>query len=113
MGTWVAWAANSDKRQLMSIAFSGVPSPATCRSRQRTDTHWSSTLYGEIFVKGVPQESYPIYLRSVSLFDLVAVSSSRPTRRRAGARRGGQGWPHLGGHRRLGLGRHRARRQTW
>src|SRR5215475_6791877 len=90
-----------------------APILLTYRSSRPHGISWSSTLYGEIFVKGVPQESYPIYLRSVSLFDLVAVSSSRPTRRRAGARRGGQGWPHLGGHRRLGLGRHRARRQTW
>jgi hypothetical protein len=37
------------------------------------------TLYGAIFVKGVPQGSYPISRPSVSLFDLAAVSSSRPT----------------------------------
>src|SRR5262249_21131241 len=35
-------------------------------------------LYRVLFVKGVPQESYPISCSSVSLFDLGAVSSSRP-----------------------------------
>src|SRR5262245_32791976 len=59
----------------------------------------TTPLYGEIFVKGVPQGSYPLSRPSVSLFDLAAVSSSRPTPRVAGARRSGQGWPPSGGHR--------------
>src|SRR5215813_3791258 len=56
----------------------------------------SDTLYGAIFVKGVPQGSYPFSRPSVSLFDL----GSRffvPTChiRIAGARRSGQGWGAL------------------
>jgi hypothetical protein len=56
-------------------------------------------LYGADFVKGVPQGSYPFFRPSVSLFDLAAVSSSRPTTSGvAGARRNGQGLePPVGG----------------
>jgi len=37
------------------------------------------SLYGAIFVKGVPQGSYPFSRPSVSLLDLASVSSPRPT----------------------------------
>src|SRR5262245_51089130 len=61
-------------------------------------------FYGADFVKGVPQGSYPFSHPSVSLFDLAAVSSPRPTQRVAGARRSGQGWPaHWAATDRLGL----------
>ena len=61
-------------------------------------------FYGADFVKGVPQGSYPFSHPSVSLFDLAAVSSPRPTHRVAGARRSGQGWAvHRAATDRLGL----------
>jgi hypothetical protein len=61
-------------------------------------------LYGAFLVKGVPQGSHPFSHPSVSLFDLAAVSSPRPTHRVAGARRSGQGWPcHWAATDRLGL----------
>jgi hypothetical protein len=52
------------------------------------------TLYGEIFVKGVPQGSYPFSFPSVSLFDLIAPFLRPDPRDRVkpGARRSGQGW---------------------
>ena len=53
-------------------------------------------FYGADFVKGVRQGSYPFSHPSVSLFDLVAVSSPRPTHRVAGARRSGQGRRSIG-----------------
>src|SRR5262245_19394358 len=71
------------------------------------------SLYGEIFVKGVPQGSYPLSRPSVSLFDLAAVSSSRPNT--------SSGWRaqersrlgrHLAATDRLGLARLRARQHT-
>src|SRR5262249_4540475 len=53
----------------------------------------SDTLYGAIFVKGVPQGSYPFSRPSVSLFDLKArFFAPTHTHRGAGARRSGQGW---------------------
>jgi hypothetical protein len=61
-------------------------------------------FYGADFVKGVPQGSYPFSHPSVSLFDLAAVSSPRPTHRVAGARRSGQGCAvHRAATDRLGL----------
>jgi len=63
------------------------PQDATMHSIPR------DSLYRADFVKGVPQGSYPFSGPSVSLFDLAAVSSSRPWHIRiAGARRSGQGW---------------------
>src|SRR5262249_43307104 len=51
------------------------------------------TLYGAIFVKGVPQGSYPFLRPSVSLFDLGSpFLRPDPHRAKAGARRSGQGW---------------------
>jgi hypothetical protein len=62
-------------------------------------------LYGADFVKGVPQGSYPFFRPSVSLFDLAAVSSSRPTTSGvAGARRNGEGWSRLSAAHPKGLG---------
>src|SRR5262245_63804191 len=51
------------------------------------------TLYGAIFVKGVPRGSYPFSCLSVSLFDLGnPFLHPDPRSMRPAARRSGQGW---------------------
>jgi hypothetical protein len=83
------------------------PPPTSLLARSdncRGSTTLVRCFYGADFVKGVPQGSYPFSHPSVSLFDLAAVSSPRPTHRVAGARRSGQGWPaHWAATDRLGL----------
>jgi hypothetical protein len=70
-----------------------APCPPLARSDNcRGSTTLVRCFYGADFVKGVPQGSYPFSHPSVSLFDLAAVSSPRPTHRVAGARRSGHVW---------------------
>src|SRR5262245_7489903 len=68
-------------------AFSG--SVALPAAGYNYNSDWTPCM-GRFLSRGCPQGSYPLSRPSVSLFDLAAVSSSRPTPRVAGARRSGQ-----------------------